>query len=62
MMVPINRKPLMKFMINDDIDGLAEYIEKLVKSEYDDGQRYGFYNGYNKGLNDGYNYRITEEK
>lgn len=27
----VNRKDLVKFMINDDIDGLAEYINKLVK-------------------------------
>lgn len=38
----VNRKDLVKFMINDDIDGLAEYINNLV----DDSYYYGFYNGY----------------
>ena len=44
-----------------NIDGLAEYVEKLVKSEYDDGHKHGFYYGYDKGFTDGYYYRIKEE-
>lgn len=48
--------------ITNDVDGLAEYIEKLVKSEYDDdGHEHGFYYGYVKGFTDGYYYRIKEE-
>lgn len=36
-MITVSRKKLVNFMINDDIDGLAEYIEDLVNNAYDIG-------------------------
>ena len=30
----VNRKDLVKFMINDNIDGLAEYVENLIKDNF----------------------------
>lgn len=39
----VSRKKLIKFMLNDDIDGLAEYINILIDYNYDA----GYTNGYN---------------
>lgn len=47
----VSRKKLVKFMINDDIDGLAEYIEELINNAYED----GYDDGFSDGLADGYN-------
>lgn len=40
----VNRKDLVKFMINDDIDGLAEYVENLIKANFINGYIDGCYN------------------
>lgn len=41
MKIDVNRKALVNFMINDDIDGLADYIKQLIdvsnESAYTDG-------------------------
>lgn len=50
----VNRKDLVKFMINDDIDGLAEYIENLITDN--------FINGYIKGCNNTMNEVQSEGK
>lgn len=46
----INRKNLVKYMINDDIDGLAEYIEQLIDFVYDEGYEHGFNDAEDKYL------------
>lgn len=50
----VNRKDLVKFMINDDIDGLAEYVENLIKDN--------FINGYIDGCNNTMNEVQSEGK
>lgn len=46
MKTDINRKALVKFMINDDIDGLAEYIKQLIEVSNEDAYNDGYVEGY----------------
>ena len=53
-MITVNRKKLVKFMINDDIDGLAKYIDKLTEDAYQDGYTEGYTDGYHDACDNQY--------
>lgn len=44
----VNRKSLVKFMINDDIDGLVIYIKQLINVSSED----SYHDGYSEGYHD----------
>jgi hypothetical protein len=46
MKTDVNRKALVNFMINDDIDGLAEYIKQLINVSCEDSYNDGYAEGY----------------
>lgn len=46
MKTDVNRKVLVKFMINDDIDGLADYIKQLINVSNEDAYNDGYVEGY----------------
>ena len=53
-MITVNRKKLVKFMINNDIYGLAEYIDKLTEVAYRDGYTEGYTEGYHDACDNQY--------
>lgn len=46
MKIDANRKALVKFMINDDIDGLVIYIKQLINVSCEDSYNDGYAEGY----------------
>lgn len=46
MKIGVNRKALVKFMINDDIDGLVVYIKQLINVSSEDSYNDGYFEGY----------------
>lgn len=46
MKIDVNKKALVKFMINDDIDGLAIYIKQLINVSCEDSYNDGYTEGY----------------
>lgn len=50
----VNRKKLVKYMLNDDMDGLVMLVKQLCSDAFQDGYTEGYTEGYHDACDNQY--------